>query len=191
MRGYRTGGNLEAQQGPRPRIDRSLVLGFRSLTAGIGASFRPSADAKRAKAEGFEIVTGADGVTRSIPVTAAAKAATGGKSIAKASPNGTVSGGCGISSPAITRTSTANIREVTSYRVNFPSVAQNWGVDAISRTGGYFHDFSGLNASTTWTGEAVVYVSNSTGVTAHVSFGSFAEIIGGGICYSGNPTSNT
>ncbi|CAM5538805.1 hypothetical protein [Leifsonia shinshuensis] len=149
-------------------------------------------DAAIAQKDGFQLVTGADGITRSVPVTAAAKAATGGKSAEVASPDGTVSGDCGISSLAISKSTTEDIREVTSYRVDLVALSQHWIVDAISPEGSYEHNFSGLNDSTTWTGiDNDVYVySSEHGVIAHVESGSFAELFDGEICYSGGPTSS-
>jgi hypothetical protein len=93
-------------------------------------------DAKVAEANGFTIVTDADGTQRSVPVTDAAKAI-----VASAKPSGvhvlnTVSGDCGSSTVTAVYAGNAKVTVVSSYRVRLTAVEQQWHVNAVPASTG-------------------------------------------------------
>ena len=164
-----------------------------TTTAGMYAS---GFDTKVAEAHGFKTET-VGGVTKSVPVTDAAKALAAAfrptSSLRGVHPNGTgVSyGPCGTSTiTAIYSSGHATV--TTAYSVYTIAGSQTWSVTVNLDSGSFYQtlNFSGLNNAPTWRGAPQRTSGSNTHVLgghALVSPGSFAILIDGTICFSGSP----
>lgn len=144
-----------------------------------------------AEANGYEILTDANGVQRSVPVSEQAIAfeisrtaeladASDGSSANRT----TVTGNCGTSFVGVTRYGN-RIMVGTGYAVFYPVVARLWVVQIYS--------FAGL-PSFTWTGSSGASWNSaasffmSAGGVASVTPGSSVVMTNGAVCWSGSPS---
>lgn len=148
-------------------------------------------DAQVAQDHGFKIVTDSAGVEHSVPVTASAKQIASqypAPGSSGATTNNTKRGSCGTSSLFISRYS-QGVRINTAYSVYAPSFKHTWNVDGSTSTvGAWSENFSGLNASTTWTATHDHKVGGASSALAAVRYGSTATLIDGTICATYGPT---
>ena len=151
-------------------------------------------DAAVAQAHGFQLET-INGQTVSVPVTAAAKqlvSSSNSLSSSAIKPDNTVTGNCGSSTVTTIYEGSGRVKVLTSYIVRLPSVDQSWYV-TLTSVGGAFLDemnFSGLNGSTHWVGAPQTSPASTIaeqGGDAQVTFGSFAILDDGDVCFSGGP----
>ncbi|OII15778.1 hypothetical protein BIU97_14000 [Curtobacterium sp. MCBA15_009] len=151
-------------------------------------------DAKVAEAHGYKIVTDADGVQQSVPVTAAAKkqAAKDAASNLATRPGGVstkniVYGSCGSSSLNIVRY-VNGIRISTGYSVKAATVQHTWNVDGSTLSKAYSEGFSGLNNKSYWNATHDVAIAGNASAHGTVRAGSSALLVTGARCTSGSPT---
>ncbi|WP_431837972.1 hypothetical protein [Cellulomonas sp. Y8] len=153
-------------------------------------------DADVARANGYKIVTDANGEKRSVPVTAAAKAADA-QLLAKQQAEGTVSplatvvtGDCGSSRIVIA--DGAGFRDAgisTSFTVNRPAVGYSWFVDITGNSTSTRRTFTGgLLSRTTWQHTFAHTVPAAGTYIASVARTSNAVLNNGTICFSGGPS---
>jgi hypothetical protein len=149
-----------------------------------------------ARANGYQIVTDANGEKRSVPVTAAAKAAEA-QLLAKQKAEGTISplanvvvGDCGSSRIVIV--DGPEFRDAgisTSFNVNRPAVNYSWFVDITGNATSTRRTFSGgLAFRTSWQHTFVHTVPAAGTYIASVAKNSNAVLNNGTLCFSGGPS---
>lgn len=149
-----------------------------------------------AEANGFRIETGPDGVERSVPVTAKAKALaeTAREAKAKAKgvkvdqvvPYGSVSGSCGSSFVTAAKLSNDILAVNTGYSVYMGVWTRSWYVNAVGWIDSASFNFSGGSTGPSWSAQGA-QTAVGPGV-AVVPISSYVILNDGSACYSGGPT---
>lgn len=144
-----------------------------------------------AEANGFRIITAADGSQSSEPVTSEARELVAAYDTSSATTFGyaEVQGNCGYSWIDITRGLSSITRIKTGYTVRLPTKSRLWSVTLFGVAGIPNYSMnSPIGGPATWSTSA--NVSYGSGGFGNVPPGSQVTLTDGSICVSGNPGTN-
>lgn len=173
-------GPAHAAEGP---ANPSVSVEIRTAMESVGF------DEEIAAANGFQIVTDANGVQSSIPVTNEAK-----QLVARYTEReGQVGalravsyGPCGYSTINLVTMGFDYLTIGTSFSVNLPVQTRWWGVVGFSGSGTFNVSFNGGASGPFWTGAS--NVRRAGGGWGQVAVGSYVIKVDGNICWSGSPS---
>lgn len=155
-------------------------------------------DAQVAAANGYKIVTNADGTQASVPVTAAAAAqkqqAVGALSAIQGrtgivTPDGT--GNCGASWASGVKAANDTVKFSTGFQVDLAATHHTWTVYATGAITGNSWTTSGGGPATggqSWTGAIPSVIGPGVGGVPFLSANASVILVDGTVCYSDGPT---
>ncbi|RFA19989.1 hypothetical protein B7R25_10450 [Subtercola boreus] len=148
-------------------------------------------DADVAAENGFTIITNAEGIQESIPVSDSAKALVVAAAQEGHQNTGTLTYSCGSSWLTMTRAGSTSVYFNTGFKVYLPTLWHSWAVDMFSSRGGYSVGLDGGPTPPVWDDGWTINVGSSFGTHGNVRPGSFAVLTNGAFCYSNSPTAGT
>lgn len=154
-------------------------------------------DVQVAKANGYQIVTNADGTQESVPVTAAAVAQrnqtarlrVAGQAKAQASPAS--SGDCGSSWVSGYKSANDTVKFSTGFIVYGAGYDYSWSVYAVGTITANSWSTHGLGPATgtkSWTGAIYHVIGPGVGGVPYYSASASVILVDGTVCYSNGPT---